>query len=501
MTSRSQVPERALTDEERALVQDAQTWFRIHRDEYIDTLKTAITIPSVTDPDHPVAHGPYGQNVRDVFDFALDQARGYGFDTDDYDGHAVGYWYDKRGGDDIALVSHLDVVEPGDGWTFNPYEPVYRDGYIIGRGSSDNKGGAIVDLFLLRFFRERGHRFDHPVRVIYGGDEEEEMSDLQYVVSKFGAPYQAIVTDSPYPVNTIQKARLFADLTLPTDGPLGRLDVGYSRYQIPGTAQLELTGKDAELVGQAIEQLDRSLRSRLHVERSASGAPVLVAEGITGHPAFPEGTINPIWVIATALDQSGLLDGKDAATAHFISRWLDGYYGEGIGLYRKDDESGTSFFNVGAVHPDNGGIRLELSIRLAITQTRDDVERVLSEQASEAGGHVETTFFGEAYHVPSDDGRVKLLLGVFDEIMGADAQVVSIASGTHARVIPNAINFGPGFHEDEPTSRRPIVGRPPFIEEGKGGSHGADEWVSIENLESTFIMYALALTRLDHYLE
>ncbi|KAB8287759.1 M20 family peptidase PepV [Bifidobacterium ramosum] len=503
MTTAKTIPNQALTDDERTLVDTAQRWFVDHRDEYLDTLCAAVRIPSVTDPDHPVEHGPYGRAVRDVFDFALGKARDAGFATDDYDGHAVGYWYGERGDKDIALVSHLDVVKPGDGWTFEPFEPVVRDGYVIGRGASDNKGAAIVDLFLLRFFKELGHEFKHPVRVIYGGDEEEEMTDLQYVVAHYGAPYQAVITDSPYPVNTIQKARLYADLTLPAGPVLGSLESGYSRFQIPGTASVDLVGIPYDRAAAALAQLaatDAELAGRLHLGVANDGTPTLTAEGVTGHPAFPEGTVNPILLIATALDRTGLLAGADAAAAHAIATWLDGYYGEGIGLYRRDEESGTSFFNAGAAHPAPGGVKLELSIRLAITQMRDEVESTLAERAAEVGGHVETVFFGDAYYVPKTDPRVQLLLGVFDEIMGTHADTVALASGTHARVIPNAVNFGPGFSEHERTVR-PIVGRPDFIEEGKGGSHGADEWVSLDNLTSTFVMYALALTRLDAYLD
>ncbi|MBC7189944.1 M20 family metallopeptidase [Candidatus Aerophobetes bacterium] len=40
----------------------------------------------------------------------------------------------------FAIISHMDVVPPGEGWDFDPFSPIVKDGKIYGRGAVDNKG-------------------------------------------------------------------------------------------------------------------------------------------------------------------------------------------------------------------------------------------------------------------------------------------------------------------------------------------------------------------------
>lgn len=48
--------------------------------------------------------------------------------------------YIGEGSPVVAIVSHMDVVPPGDGWNSDPFSPVVKDGKIYGRGALDNKG-------------------------------------------------------------------------------------------------------------------------------------------------------------------------------------------------------------------------------------------------------------------------------------------------------------------------------------------------------------------------
>ena len=47
----------------------------------------------------------------------------------------------------IGIFSHSDVVPVGDDWLYTkPFEPVIKDGALIGRGVEDNKSGIMAAL-------------------------------------------------------------------------------------------------------------------------------------------------------------------------------------------------------------------------------------------------------------------------------------------------------------------------------------------------------------------
>jgi acetylornithine deacetylase/succinyl-diaminopimelate desuccinylase-like protein len=46
----------------------------------------------------------------------------------------------------LVLVHHIDVVPPGEGWSFEPFSGELRDGKILGRGAIDAKGLGIAQL-------------------------------------------------------------------------------------------------------------------------------------------------------------------------------------------------------------------------------------------------------------------------------------------------------------------------------------------------------------------
>ncbi|MEM4465470.1 MAG: M20/M25/M40 family metallo-hydrolase, partial [Ignisphaera sp.] len=123
-----------------------------YRDEMARTLMELISIPAIS-PDYGY-EGEYDKAER-----LVDVVRDWGFDRIDIynasDSRAkngvrpniVAYYYgENRDAPKIWILSHLDVVPPGDlsQWTVTkPFDPVFRDGKIFGRGAEDN-GQAIV---------------------------------------------------------------------------------------------------------------------------------------------------------------------------------------------------------------------------------------------------------------------------------------------------------------------------------------------------------------------
>ena len=54
----------------------------------------------------------------------------------------------------LALVSHLDVVPPGAGWTRDPFTPTVEGDRLYGRGSGDAKASVAAMLTAARDLAE-----------------------------------------------------------------------------------------------------------------------------------------------------------------------------------------------------------------------------------------------------------------------------------------------------------------------------------------------------------
>ncbi|RLP75670.1 M20 family peptidase [Mycetocola tolaasinivorans] len=497
-----------LSPSEVDLLARVDSWLESHREEIIADIIDWVAIPSVrTEGTGPGE--PFGVEVRRILDRAVARASELGFETADVDGYAVTVLADGQPGQpEIGLASHLDVVPAGDNWTVEPYAPFERDGFVIGRGASDNKGPAVIDLYLLRAFRELEIPLTRRLRIIYGGAEESGMEDLAYYAEHGPVPQISLVTDGPFPVNFAQKGGLNPRLFIPAGPRLSTLSAGVAENAVPATATIALTGVGVAELETAIAALtDVELRETLSVQGDDAGA-VLHARGQSGHAAFPDGTRNAILLLARGLlaldltvNGTELLDAADRAAAGALARILETPYGHGAGTDRDDEISGVLTQNGGIVRPHEGGIALHLDIRYPVTVDSADLLAALAAAVAPVGGHVLGHTDAAPFHIARDHEIVTLLQDTFNTVLGVTAEPFAMGGGTHSRVLPNAITFGPGLGripgvlpEDHP------VRRPDFIPAENGTPHGPDEFVSIENLFTAFRIYVIALTRLDRAL-
>ncbi len=79
---------------------------------------------------------------------------------------------DDPGAERILLVHHMDVVEPGPGWTVEPFAGLVRDGRLYGRGALDAKSLGIAQLAALVDLKRRGSKLRRGVVLLATADEE-----------------------------------------------------------------------------------------------------------------------------------------------------------------------------------------------------------------------------------------------------------------------------------------------------------------------------------------
>lgn len=97
------------------------------------------------------------------------------------------------GGPTIALVSHLDVVPPGAGWTRDPFTPVIEGSVLYGRGSGDAKASVAAMLCAAKDVYDAGGMDAGRLLVILGYGEETKNTTMERAVEAAGEIDAAVI--------------------------------------------------------------------------------------------------------------------------------------------------------------------------------------------------------------------------------------------------------------------------------------------------------------------
>ena len=72
----------------------------------------------------------------------------------------------------VHFNSHIDVVEAGSGWTFEPFGGQVKDGKVYGRGACDMKGGLASSVIACEALIDSGIPFNGTLEISGTVDEE-----------------------------------------------------------------------------------------------------------------------------------------------------------------------------------------------------------------------------------------------------------------------------------------------------------------------------------------
>ena len=91
-----------------------------------------------------------------------------------YRPNLVAIWKGRQEGKGVWVLSHLDVVPPGDLrlWTGDPYEMRVEGDKIIGRGVEDNQHGIVSSYFAVKGIVDLKQAFPRRVGLVLVADEE-----------------------------------------------------------------------------------------------------------------------------------------------------------------------------------------------------------------------------------------------------------------------------------------------------------------------------------------
>ncbi len=79
-----------------------------------------------------------------------------------------------KGSPCLSFIGHTDVVPSGDinEWSSDPFQLTNKDNVLIGRGTSDMKGGIACFMHAIKIFINENKNFNGSIKIILTGDEE-----------------------------------------------------------------------------------------------------------------------------------------------------------------------------------------------------------------------------------------------------------------------------------------------------------------------------------------
>lgn len=413
--------------------------------QLVQSLQEAIRIPSKFSEPKPDA--PRGEDVKKCIEFFVELGQKLGFEQSRaINGLLCSFEIGK--GEEFFILSHADVVPEGEGWSVNPYGGEIIDGKIYGRGALDDKGPTIAVMYAVRSLIEEGKTPTKKIKFVIGGDEE-------------GFPK----VDSKFALNDLSAMDVYRN-------KCGKLTVGFSPdadfpviYAEKGILHLELRCKSEEVSalcgGERANVVPNSAYAILNGQK-------ITTSGISAHGSTPEKGENAIVKLLKTLSQNSLL----AKKLYSLFEYTDG---RGMDIDCFDNESGALSLNVGIAKLEKDTLCFTVDLRYPVTKNKDEI---LQKIKSVWKGTVKEIEHKKPLYVSKDDSLVKNLLSSYREVTKDNSEPIAIGGGTYARELEKGVAFGALFPNQE------------------NRMHMADEYVSIENLKKTFLIYKKAIEKL-----
>lgn len=180
-----------------------------------DGLRRMVAIPSIRGKEEPDA--PFGRGPKQALEEVLKIATELGFHSKNID-DKIGYaeYGEKRAdGAYYGIFGHVDVMPLGEGWNSPPLSLTLREGKLFGRGTLDNKGPILSNLYALYVLKENGVTFDRPVRIVFGTNEETGFGCVKHYLTKEIPPTFGWTPDCKWPVVYGERGRLKVRVSLP----------------------------------------------------------------------------------------------------------------------------------------------------------------------------------------------------------------------------------------------------------------------------------------------
>lgn len=408
----------------------------------LEALRGLLAIESVSEPGKEGL--PFGPGPARALEYTLSLCERLGFRVKNAGG-LYGYAEAGEGGEIIGVLSHLDVVPAGKGWSVPPFAGTVRDGRLYGRGSIDDKGPAVVCAYALRDLLDAYGALPKRVRLIFGQTEENgDWLDMEAYLREEEPVSCGFTPDGDFPAIYCEKGVLVLTLVMPREAS-GLLSAqgGSAPNIVPDFCRAETASGS----------------------HSAAGRPA--------HGSAPWEGENAIDHLMAELEREGVPFARA-----YQALFGGDVYGEKLGIAARSAESGPLSLNVGMLRVQEDQVRLTIDIRHPETQSAREVAGRVEAAVRPYGFRILPYHPLRPVFLDRKGPVMERLLSAYREESGDFSEPLAIGGGTYARAMDNIIAFGPNFPGEE------------------NREHQADEYITLENLERLRRIYRRALENL-----
>lgn len=406
---------------------------------------------------------PFGLQNRKVLDKALEIFENKGLSTKNLD-YYCGYGQVGEGDKTIGILAHLDVVPAGEGWNSNPFEMIEKDGYVYGRGVTDDKGAVIAGLYAIKYLLDTGYKFKKKVRLIVGCNEESGSECIKYYVSKEGHIDYGFTPDADFPGIYGEKGMVGGLFTFKSDKILDIKGGDASNVVCKKVAaKLKKDSFNTDILSSFFKEkgIEYSLEDN-----------VLTVYGKAAHASTPDLGVNAINYMLVGLHKAGINDEGIDSFVKYIGLDL---HGESLGLEEVRDDVTNSSVNIGLAFKEGDNISLSIDCRFPIKTTKEVVVPYFEKMENFKLIRAINPLYFDV-----NSPFINALNKAYQDVTGDyESKMQAIGGGTYAKSINNCIAFGPEF-----------IGESPKI-------HDANESLSIESLKKATEIYIEAIKNLN----
>ncbi|MBN8431698.1 dipeptidase [Microbulbifer salipaludis] len=448
-----------------------------------DTLAELVQFETVAREDLPLEKNPEFSGFKRTL---CGKAKALGLECEDH-GYVIIVAM-GQGEEKVGIVTHGDVQPANPAkWKKSPFEldRTSEPGKLIARGSEDDKGPIATALYAMKAIKDKGVPMKRRVELIVYMAEESDWEPLKVFLKDYDMPAYNITIDAQYPVVTAEKgwsevrATFAGSVVADKNRPYLRdFHGGYFRSQVPDEAHASIANPTPEL--------EKAIRARAATHprvkfefAEKDGALAITARGVATHSSEPEHGINAIAFLADVLGDYDWPANAAGATVRYINDLIGtGILAEQFGdIAYRDDFMGPMTGALTMVKADDKGLTSYLNLRRPTGKTAElldkQIHSTIDRWQKETGiqmADVDVSL-GEPYRA-DDAPHVEPLLEVFRHFTGIeDAGPVAIGGSTNAKLLPNAVSFGPSMPDKAYTG------------------HSEHEFITVDQLRLNLKMY------------